>query len=129
MNSPLVWIAVLALVSLMLMPIDWRPGHYKIGYRLGAKTDLSTKMLAGILVIGPETIEIKGPTNLTIPLADIRDLNVRPFQGMRRFYRLSFGDSQLSFAVVRFMIGGWFVQGDYFKATRLEKELAARGIR
>lgn len=129
MNTPLVWIALLLLLSLGAMRIDWRPGRFKIGYHPGRDVGLKTIMLPGVLTVSYTAIEIKGATDIIIPFEQISGLQVRPFQGMRRFYRMAYGDDEISFAVVRFMIGGWFAQGDYFKAARLEKALAAAGVK
>jgi hypothetical protein len=128
MHLSILWIMCAAALALVVMRIDWTPGRYKIGYHEGDDLNLKTVMRAGILTIENSGIRIHGDTDLQIPFSAVEGLKIGPYTGIRRLFRLTFEGRKVSFAVVRFMIGGQFLQGDYFKARRLESKLAEFGL-
>lgn len=96
-----------------------RKSTFRIVYHIGAKPDLSTKMLAGRAEIDATHLEINGQTKIRIPLSEIRDAELFRFQASMRMISFRWKEQSFFLAVVRINIGGYFAIGNYFGAGRL----------
>ena len=124
----LVAFAVIAVIAVIfgLMAVNWTPGRYKVGYARGAELGARTAFETGFARFSADAFDINGPDPVNIPLNEITGIDMFAVGGLRRAFRIHWRDQAVVLAVVRFVVGKQFAQGDYFGARRLAAEFRRR---
>ena len=97
---------------------------YKVFFYIGEELGLKTRALKGRAWLDDSGLHVEGPTNLSIPRSEVRQVEMFRLHGLGRVIQVDHTNGRLFVSVVRLMIGQ-FAFINFFKTGDLFKKLLA----
>jgi hypothetical protein len=99
---------------------------YRVIYHIGETLNLGTKALQGRASLTRDALTITGPSQVEIPIRELRDAELFRLHGLGRCIRISHDRGTVYVSAVRFVLfGGYFAVINFLRTGELARRLRA----
>lgn len=99
---------------------------YKIIYHIGEEINIKTRAESGTLTWQENSLMIQGASSFEVEFSSFKSVEMFRLYGLGRMIKLTCTDRTIFLTVVRFNIGGYFSNINFFKTGALLEKIKAQ---